>query len=189
MAAHASNKRQVREDDASVGEHRRRRVSGCCLTGKLEFLFDMPQLLMSNDPSDEFILPRTGSIEALVAEEAGGCDFDRLSLEQKASPPALPSSTPPLKMMPAFGLGLVRQRAFAPSTMLTDAEVTAIRDTQRRCERSLARMARRTCSVRMAMAHPGSAHAPSPSSPRQTQCHETPALPLGGSPPSATATT
>merc|ERR1719213_253192 len=59
------------------------------------------------------------------------------------SPSLLTDATAPPILKPSFGLGLARQRSFAPH-IVTEAEASAQHDMRRRCAVALGRLARRS---------------------------------------------
>ena len=55
----------------------------------------------------------------------------------------------PMPCMPSFGLGLMRQRAFAPASVLTEVELAARHEEHGRCAAALGRLVRRSNHARM----------------------------------------
>ena len=95
----------------------------------------------------------TEKVERVAAEEARALrDISlagRLDLSLGDSAVFKATRQPPMPCMPSFGLGLMRQRAFAPASVLTEVELAARHEEHGRCAAALGRLVRRSNHARM----------------------------------------
>lgn len=136
------------------------------LRGDLAILIDTPQkLLMRQQPEtlDES-LATGGTLEAMFADEARAmhelnADGVGLSLADERVKPQEPmASSPAVACLPSFGLGLSRQRSFAPPEFLTDAENAELKGMQIRCVAAFGRLVRHAVRRKASMTQSAKRH-------------------------------
>ena len=107
----------------------------------LAMLLDVPAILVGGSFGSSCVEDQL----QLEHEALGGVNLDNslrleddesVGAEAQASPPVLPS-------MPSFGLGLCRQKSFAPSCFLTEVEAEARDGVRDRCAAALSRLVQR----------------------------------------------
>ena len=122
-----------------------RPLAASALTGDLSFLLAAPTALLDATCSvkaiEQAAVKEASSLQSLSTGhlELSLEDSGRSKTETDSEPS--PVSEPSL---PCFGLGLVRQRAFAPAHFFTESEAAAQGDMRTRCANALRRLARRT---------------------------------------------